>query len=34
MQFTSNELYMLINLHPPDKPLWLARAKLAGEVRE
>jgi len=28
MQFTSNELYMLINLHPSDRPFWLHRTNL------
>jgi uncharacterized protein YjbI with pentapeptide repeats len=29
MQFTSNEFYMLLNLHPAERPLWLRGADLS-----
>ena len=30
MEFTRNELYLLLNAHPIDRPLWLVGANLSG----
>ena len=30
MDFTETELFLLLNLHPTDRPLWLAGANLHG----